>query len=129
MKVPKKLTGSLLVAALGFSKRYQRKAVNLAKIQGVSYYLRGIRLFRRQCLIVLATLFSLILLTAGLVVLPFGLIHYSPWASDTKLIVTLSVAAGYVVIAAGILWSFFSEARWMRFTKANELLSKVFKEN
>lgn len=119
----------MLVAALGFSKRYQRKAVNLAKIQGVSYYLRGIRLFRRQCLIVLATLFSLILLTAGLVVLPFGLIHYSPWASDTKLIVTLSVAAGYVVIAAGILWSFFSEARWMRFTKANELLSKVFKEN
>ena len=33
MKSPKNLTGSLLVAALGLSKRYQRKAVDLAKIR------------------------------------------------------------------------------------------------
>ena len=129
MKLPKNLTGSLLVAALGFSKRYQREAVDLARIKGTSYYLRGVKLFRQQCLVVLATLFSLILLTAGLIVLPLGLIYYSSWPAQIKMIATSVLAISYAGIAFAILHRFFSETRWMEFTKANQLLSEVFKEN
>lgn len=129
MKLSKSLTGSLLVAALGFSKRYQRKAVGLAKIHGVSYYLRGVRLFRQQCLVVLATLFSLILLTAGLLVLPAAVIYYSPWTTGAKMIVTCGLALAYAGIAVAVLVHFFSEARWMEFSKANQLLSRIFEEN
>ncbi len=129
MKLSKSLTGSLLVAALGFSKRYQRKAVDLAKIHGVSYYLQGVRLFRQQCLVVLATLFSLILLTAGLIILPAAVVYYSPWTAGAKMIVTCGLALAYAGIAFAVLAHFFSEARWMKFTKANQLLSEVFKEN
>lgn len=129
MKLPKNLTGSLLVAALGFSKRYQRKAVDLAKIHGVSCYLRGVRLFRQQCLVVLATLFSLILLTAGFIVLPLGVIYYSSWMAPIKMIATSVLAIFYAGIAFAVLRHFFSEARWMEFSKANQLLLEVFKEN
>ncbi len=118
-----------MVAALGFSKRYQRKAVGLAKIHGVSYYLRGVRLFRQQCLVVLATLFSLILLTAGLIVLPAAVIYYSPWTAGAKMIVTCGLALAYAGIAVAVLVHFFSEARWMEFSKANQLLSQIFEEN
>ncbi len=129
MKLPKNLTGSLLVAALGFSKRYQRKAVGLAKIKGASYYLRGVRLFRQQCLVVLTTLFSLIMLAAALIIFPFGIIYYFPCSAQTKMIATCALALAYVGIAFTILHRFFSESRWMEFSKANQLLSEVFKEN
>ena len=118
-----------MVAALGLSKRYQRKAVDLAKIRGVSYYLQGVRLFRQQCLVVLATLFSLILLTAGLIVLPAAVIYYSPWTAGVKMFVTCGLALAYSGIAFAVLHHFFSETRWMEFSKANQLLSEVFKEN
>ncbi len=129
MKLPKNFTMSLLVAALGFSKRYQRKAVDLAKIRGASYYLQGVKVLRRQCLIVLAAIFSLILLTAGLIVLPVAAIGYSSWTAGIKMIATCGLALGYTGLAFAVLHHFFSEARWMEFTKANQLLSKVFKEN
>jgi len=129
MKLPKNLTGSLLVAALGLSKRYQRKAVDLAKIKGASYYLQGVKVLRRQCLVVLATIFSLILLTAGLIVLPAAVIGYSSWAAGIKMLATCGLALVYAGLACAILYHFFSEVRWMEFTKANQLLSEVFKEN
>ena len=129
MKLSKSFTVSLLVAALDFSKRYQRKAVDLAKIKGASYYLQGVKVLRRQCLIVLATLFSLILLTAGLIVLPAAVVAYSSWTAGTKMLATCGLALGYAGLACAILHHLFSEARWMEFTKANQLLSEVFKEN
>ena len=127
MKVSKNLAGSLLVAALGLSKRYQRKAVHLAKIKGVSYYLRSIRLVRKQCLVVVATLFSLILLTAGLIVVPLGLVYYSAWTSQAKMIATFLIAALYTMIAFGVLWHYFSEERWMKLSGSTELIDRLVK--
>ena len=80
---------------------------------------------RRHIILFLIGMFFLMMLAVGLLVLPIALVLCLPWSTTVKVSVIAGLGAVYITLPAVALSWVLSEKRWMRFTMAEEWLSKV----
>jgi len=99
--------------------------LQLAKIRVAVCYVNGVKVTRRLLMLWCALAFCLVLLAVGLGMIPIALCLYMPWSLQTKAIVAISFALVYIIVPLTILLMVFSQKRWMRISKANDLVGSI----
>lgn len=84
-------------------------------------YLKAVRSFRMVFLSAAAVAVAVVLLISSLVLAHVVIFAYSPWTPMTKMVVGLSAAFVYLLIAGGIFYVVFSEKRWLKIFNAHRL--------
>lgn len=97
----------------------------LLKLRAAIYYLEGVKTARRILLLLCLLVFLIILIGAGLVILPLALLIFMPWEPSTKAIVGSLIGAIYLLVPLAALATLLSERRWMKLTGASDILRKL----
>ena len=109
----------------GLIKSYLSSLLELAKIRMAVCYVNCVKVTRHLFMLWCALVFCLVLLAIGLALIPIALCLYMPWSFDTKAIVAISFAFVYIIVPLVILILVFSQKRWMRISKANDLVGSI----
>ena len=125
MDILRKAGDLLWDSTIGLLKAYQDKTVELAKIEAVSFYVKGVQVVRKHLILLILVIFSLMMLAAGLLVVPIVLILCAPWTMAVKAAVVFVFGAIYLAVPGSVLFHVFSEKRWMQISMADEWMNKV----
>lgn len=111
----------------GRIESYCLTLLELLKIKAAIAYLRIIRGARRFVITVAVLAFCAALLACGFLLVPIALLLFMPWEPHTKAIVGIIIGAAYVLVPAIVACVLLSEKRWLRVSRADELLRSVRK--
>jgi hypothetical protein len=75
----------------------------------------------------LVLVFCAALLACGFLLVPIALLFFMPWGPHTKAIVGIIIGAAYVLVPVIVASVLLSEKRWLRISRADELLRSVKK--
>lgn len=117
-----KLLGPILRVAFN---TFVGPSLRRAKFRAVIYYLEAVRSARKAVILFGMLVFCLVIMAGGAILAPLALCLFMPWQSETKAIVACSFAAIYVLVPLVVSFALMSEKRWMRLTKAGELMNAV----
>lgn len=117
----------LIDATVGLVKQYQQKTMDLVKLEATAFYIRLLQILRRQALVIMLGLFLVVMVAAGIVIVPLALIALAPWSRETKLVLALLIGIADLGVPLFLLGYFLSEKKWMELTKSDELLDSVTK--
>ncbi len=123
----KGLKGLVIDGVVDAVKQYQSKSASLVKIKATLWYIQGVQLLRRQTLVFALILFLVVMAALAIVIVPFILLAIAPWTQNVKWTVALLLGLADIAVPLLLLARLFSEKRWMRFTKSNELLENALK--
>ncbi len=128
-EMKKKFSSLLYDVSIGLVKQYQKTAVDIAKIQAASFYIKLIRAVRQHTLFFALVFFGMIVYSNLMMVLEIAVLFYAPWPVAGK--VLASIALGLLGFMAPLYFilRFFSEERWMKVTKAGEWVEDALKSN
>ncbi|MBI2094658.1 MAG: hypothetical protein HYT89_00640 [Candidatus Omnitrophica bacterium] len=121
----KKISDLLCEIGATLLKDYQSKAVDLAKIETASLYIRGIKALREHFIAVVTLVFSLLLLAFAVILIPLALVLCMDWTAGAKVSALGVLSVFYIGIPWVVVRRFLSEKTWMRLSKSDELLEKV----
>lgn len=110
-------------------KLSKEKSIDLAKIEAVIYYLKIVKTVRQIYLGGLFVLVSLIFMINGFTFMHVAFFYYAPWKRETKALVIFLLGFCYLVIPLAVYLYFASQKRWMKFSKAGELVQKVIQKD
>ena len=119
------LSGTLLTAV----KDYQQKSLDIAKIEAAALYLRTVKIVRRQLLALSGLVLCIVALAVALVAFPIALVLLLPASVALKCVLLLLLASVDIGVPLYFFCRFFSESRWMEFTKSDEVISQVVQNN
>ena len=106
-------------------RSYIRSLFDLVKIKAAVGYVNCVKVTRQLFILWCALVFCLVLLAIGLALIPIALCLFMPWSAETKAIVAIAFALVYIIVPLILLIVVFSQKRWMRIFKANELVSSI----
>jgi hypothetical protein len=129
MELLKRLSETIFDSTIGLAQAWQKRSIQMVKIEAAKYYLRTIQMIRRQSILLVSGLFCVFLVAVALVVMPVALVLFSPLSLSVKFNVVCVLAALDLAIPILFLCSFFSQKNWMRFTKSDELLANAVRED
>jgi hypothetical protein len=118
-----KLFGSIL--GMAFSAFMVKPLLRRAKIRTAIYYLETIKSVRQVVVIVGALILCFVIIAGGAILIPLALCLFMPWQPLTKALVASAFGAVYLLVPTLIAISLMSERRWMRATRADELMKNV----
>lgn len=106
-------------------KQYKQTIISLAKIKGVFYYIKVVRLIRLIYIGIFFLILSFVVMISGFIFLHVAFLYYFPLSREVKGIVIFSLGILYFLIPVGILSYFTSQKVWMKFSKANRLIQSI----
>jgi len=106
-------------------RSYIRSLFDLVKIKAAVGYVNCVKVTRQLFILWCALVFCLVLLAIGLALIPIALCLFMPWSAETKAIVAISFALVYIIVPLILFIIVFSQKRWMRIFKADELVSSI----
>lgn len=110
-----------VVIGAGIVKPWVRRA----RIRAVMYYLETVRTARQAVMTLAVLAFCIGLMAGGAVLIPLALCLFMPWQPLTKTLVACAFGAVYLAVPFVVAMVLMSEKRWMRMTRASELMKKV----
>jgi hypothetical protein len=123
------LKRGLAFAAIWLLGRYKQATLDAIKIRAAIYYVRAVQSARSAAIAVLTVLGLLAILSAGFLILPFGLavllygLSHSWVAACVALLV---MGALYVIVPLCILRRYYmSERAWLKSFKVEDLIARV----
>ena len=99
-----------------------------AKIQAVMYYLQTIRSVRQAVMTLGVLALCMAMIAGGAVLIPLALCLLMPWQPLTKALVACAFGALYITVPLVVAIVLMSEKRWMRMTRADELVKNVLRK-
>lgn len=121
----KKIVDLFKEVTVGVLKQYQSSAVDLAKIEAASFYLKAVRIVREHLLVFVGMLFCLILAAVAIIVVPAAIVLCTPLALKVKLMVLAMLGLIDIAVPLALLNRFLSEETWLKISKADTVLEKV----
>jgi MFS family permease len=109
----------------GRIESYCSTMLELLKVKAAITYLSIIRGARRFVIMVAVLVFCAVILACGFLLVPIALLLFMPWAPHTKAIVGIAIGAAYVLVPLILAAVLLSEKRWLRISRADELLRSV----
>ncbi len=106
----------------------REKVIEIAKIEASAFYIRCVMIARRACLLAVLLTFCVLMIALSLVVIPPILVLSSDLDSQTKLTIIGILGGLDILLPTFFIWRFFSQKRWMRFTRSDELLKTVLQQ-
>ncbi|OGW83020.1 MAG: hypothetical protein A3C47_02930 [Omnitrophica bacterium RIFCSPHIGHO2_02_FULL_51_18] len=129
MDIFKRVSETLFDSTIGLLQAWQKRSVQIVKIEAAKYYLQTIQEVRRQSILLASGLFCLFVLAVAVVAMPVVLLLLLPLSVAAK----LKIACVLIVLDLGIpvlyLWNFFSQKNWMRFTRSGEFIANAVRED
>jgi hypothetical protein len=101
---------------------------HVAKINGLFYYVRAIRVVRSVYIRLFLIILSFTVMINGLIFLHVSFFYYFPFSREVKALIVLLLGIFYFMVPVGALLFFTSQRVWMKFSKSNELIRKVMGE-
>ena len=101
--------------------------LELLKVKAAITYLRIIRGARRLVIMLAVLVFCAVILACGFLLVPIALLLFMPWEPHTKAVVGIVIGAAYILVPTIVAWVLLSERRWLRVSRADELLRSVRK--
>ncbi len=108
--------------------KYIQTAIDVVKVEVAMAIIRALGGIRKLLILLSLWAFLLVLIGAGLIIVPVALTSYMPWAPETKLIVLLAVALIYISVPLIILISILSEKRFLKLFKVDELVARIVRK-
>ena len=103
-------------------------SVALVKIEAAIVSLNIIKGTRRVAILACLLVFCVIVFACGLLSIPIALCLFMPWAPETKAIVAVGFGAAYVLVPLIAAMVRLSGRRWMKASKADQLLKEALKQ-
>ena len=101
--------------------------LELLKIKAAITYLSIIRGARRFVIMLVMLVFCAVILACGFLLVPIALLLFMPWEPHTKAVVGIIIGAAYILVPAILASVLLSEKRWLRISRADELLRSIGK--
>jgi hypothetical protein len=131
MKINKGFLELILTLLNGVFRQYPAALIDLAKIQSVKYYVKGVVVAREFLIVGVQLGCSLIFVMTGLILLHTGallvLFLVLKWSLATKLTVVFLLGILELAGALAFMKSLFSDRKWMKVTKADLLTARLLK--
>ena len=125
----KKFMDLLYDVSVGLVKDYQKTAVDIAKIEAATFYVKTVRAVRQQCFLMTLVIFGLLVYANALAIFQVALLLYAPWPVSGKIASAALIGVlGFIAPLIFIL-RFFSEKRWMQVTKADACVAAAVERN
>lgn len=102
-------------------------AAAYVKIQGAIGYVNLVKHTRHLTMAFCLLVFCGVVFAFGLLMIPVALCLFMPWTPETKAIVGVSFGAAYIIIPLIVMMALFSEKRWMKGSKADEIMKEALK--
>lgn len=125
----KRFTDILYDVSIGLVKDYQKTAVDIAKIEAASFYVKLVQAVRRQCFLTVLVIFGLIVYANVMGILQAALLLYAPWPVLWKVAASIALGLLSFTLPLCLVLRFFSEERWMKITKADACVSSALEKN
>lgn len=125
----KKFTGLFYDVSVGLIKDYQKTAVDIAKIEAASFYVKAVRAVRQQCLLMTLVMFGIVVYANVMGILQIALLLYAPWPPAGKISASILMGLLGFIVPLAVILKFFSEERWMKITKAESCVSNALKRD
>ncbi len=125
----KKFTDLLYDVSIGLVKEYQKTAVDIAKIEAASFYVKLVQAVRKQCFLAVLVVFGLIVYANVMGILQVALLLYAPWPVAGKAAASILLGLLGFTPPLYLVLKFFSEERWMKITKADACVSSALEKN
>lgn len=125
---PRFLKRAVTAAVIWLVRRYRRISLDLLKIKGAIYYVRGVQAARSISIVGLLVMGLIAVIGAGIALLPVGLaVLIYGWSGSwiAAGLTLLVLGALYVIVPVCIFRHFLSESEWMKMFKADELVARV----
>ena len=129
MDIFKKVSETLFDSTIGLLQAWQKRSIQIVKIEAAKYYLQTIQTIRRQSILLVSVLFCICMLAAAAVVMPAVLLLFSPLSMAVKCKIACVLAALDLGVPVFFLWRFFSQKNWMRFTRSSEFIANAVRED
>ena len=101
--------------------------LELLKVKAAIAYLSIIRGTRRFVIMLAVLVFCAVILACGFLLIPIALLLFMPWEPHTKAIVGIAIGAAYILVPLIVAAVLLSEKRWLRVSRADELLRSIKK--
>ncbi|MFH1219705.1 MAG: hypothetical protein V1694_04555 [Candidatus Eisenbacteria bacterium] len=99
--------------------------LELLKVKAAITYLSIIRGARRFVIMLAVLVFCAVILACGFLIVPIALLLFMPWEPHTKAIVGIIIGAAYILVPLVVASVLLSEKRWLRMSRADELVRSV----
>jgi hypothetical protein len=126
--IPQFLKRAFTAAVIWLLRRYRQISLDLLKIKGAIYYVRGVQAARSVSIISLLVMGLIATIGAGLALLPIGLAVLIRGLGGSWIAAGLTVlvlGALYVIAPLCIFRHFMTERAWMTMFKTDELIARV----
>ena len=114
-------------AGLWLLRHYRLLSIDLLKIKGAIWYIRGVRTARKAYIGVVLFFLCLALVTAGFILLHVGLFALLP--APANAITLLVLGAIYLIVGLSALAATCSEKRWMKLSRADRMVARATKQH
>ena len=125
----KKFTDLLYDISVGLIKDYQKTAVDIAKIEAASFYVKAVRAVRQQCFFMMLVVFGLVFYANVMSVFQIAVLLYAPWPVSGKIAAAIFFGLLGFMIPLIFVLRFFSEERWMKITKADACVTSALERD
>ena len=125
----KRFTDLLYDVSIGLVKEYQKTAVDIAKIEAASFYVKLVQAVRRQCFLSVLVVFGLVVYANVMGILQVALLLYAPWPAVERIGASILLGLLGFLLPFYLILKFFSEERWMKITKADACVSSALEKN
>ncbi len=119
------LTKFLTLLLLGWVRNYHKNTIDLMKIEGAGYYVKGVGQARKIFLGHILLNCLLFLLLAGFILMHAGLFLYLDWSVRTKSLLFIGLGAVYFIVALAVILRFCSQKKWMESSGACDLVARL----
>lgn len=97
----------------------------ITRLQMEMFYLRSIKTCRLLFLSTVGLGVFLILILGGLILFHISFFLYAPCSAESKMWVGFAFAVVYLLIAAKVFYSVFSEEKWLSMFQAENILKET----
>lgn len=120
-----KIQSLLYEATVGLLLDYQKKAMELVHITAASCYLQSVKALRQAAAVLFLVTLATVVFAVAVVIVPIAVILVCPWTAWQKAVGIL--AFGFLDMAAALFYltALFSEERWMKMTRSQEIIDKI----
>ncbi|MBP9855336.1 MAG: hypothetical protein KBD53_10770 [Candidatus Omnitrophica bacterium] len=116
---------TMLCQTLGLTSR---RTLELAKIKGSAVYIKLVQSIREIMLTAIGIIACLTLAVSSVVILHVMILIYAPFSLTTRLWITSIAVMIYMMGTLICFLNLFSERRWLRMFRGNEILLDVLKD-
>lgn len=119
----------LLFAVSDFLTEWKDNSADLAKIEGAIYYIKTVKVVRRVLIAAFFLFEGFVMLFFAMTMIHLIVLLFLPLPQTWRLVSAILLTVIDISVAGSIFYFFFSQKKWLSFTKSSEMVENVMAHN